>query len=98
MHQGIPLFLFSSEMFNVSHAGRLPQHPCQESAPNAKNLLEIHLSIPAVAKTTQAPLHHPVPVCYGGIAREVAKSIMVDALRSMQATYLHQIHPKIQES
>lgn len=69
----------------------------------ASSLLDIHLSIPAVKKTAQVPLHRPVPVtiegqvrvCYGGIASEVVKSIMADALRSMQTTYIYQIHPKM---
>jgi len=67
----------------------------------ASSLLDIHMSVPAISKTSQAPLHRPVfiegqvKVCQGGIASEVVKSIMADALRSMQTTYLHQIHPKL---
>ena len=48
----------------------------------ASSLLDIYMNIPAVCKTSQAPLHHPVPVfiegqmkvCHGGIERPRART------------------------
>jgi len=74
------------------HATKVPQKLGTSTAVHmASSLLDIHMDIPAVAKTSQAPLHHPVPVflegqvnvCHGRIASEVIKSITVDALRGM---------------
>lgn len=97
------MLLMLDDYHNI-HVKKVPQKLRTSTAVHmASSLLDIHLTIPAVAKTAQAPLHRPVPVliagqvkvCHGGIAPEVVKNIMVDALRSMQVTYLHQIHPKM---
>ena len=97
------MILMLDDYHNV-HAKKVPQNLTTSTAVHmASSLLNIHLSTPAVAKTSQAPLHRPAPVfiegqvkvCHGRIASEVFKNIMADALRSMQTTYLHEIHPKL---
>lgn len=96
--------IFMLDDYHNIHTKKVPQKLKTSTAVHmASSLLDIHMSIPAVCKTSQAPLHRPVPVliegqvkvCHGGIASEVVKSIMADALRSMQTTYFHQIHPKL---
>ena len=97
------MILMLDDYHNI-HAKKVPQKLRTSTAVHmASSLLDIHMGIPAVPKIPQAPLHRPVPVfiegqvkvCHGGIASEVVKNIMGDALRSMQTTYLHQIHPKL---
>jgi len=96
--------IFMLDDYHNIHAKKVPQKLRPSTAVHmASSLLDIHMSVPVVSKTSQAPLHRPVPVfiegqvkvCKGGIASEVVKSIMADALRSMQTMYLHQIHPKL---
>ena len=54
----------------------------------ASSILDIHVGIPAVVQPVNIPLQRPVPVvikgstrvCHGGIAPDVVKNIMQDAL------------------
>ena len=68
--------IFMLDDYHNIHAKKVPQKLRTSSAVHiASSLLDIHMSIPAVPKTSQAALLHPVPVfiegqmkvCHGGI-------------------------------
>lgn len=88
------------------HVKKVPQKLQTSTAVHmASSILDIHVGIPSVVRPVNIPLHRPVPVviqgstrvCHGGIAPDVVKNIMQDALISMEKTYMQQIHPKMQK-
>ena len=88
------------------HAKKVPQKLKTSTAVHmASSILDIHVGIPAILQPTSIPLHRPVPVtiqghvkvCHGGIASDVVKNILKDALVSMEITYIKQIHPKMMQ-
>ena len=88
------------------HVKKVPQKLKTSTAVHmASSILDIHVGIPAVMHPINISLNRPVPVviqgqvrvCHGGIAPDVVKNIMPDALTSMERTYIEQIHPKMRQ-